>query len=476
MPARAASQLSPVLALHNIETQQRETLLGWPRLASGFALIVAGLTLTYFSTPRVGLLTQCTYSMMMQFGMILLLPKMIGWGARGLRPVMDWLFGPEGVIAVDTMARSPRRTSATVGALMIGLSFVFAVGAFIQSHKSAMNRVLDRTTNADLLITTSEQIRSRTYHFSEELARRVGSLPGVESADNMRMREMAYGPDEVVTIARDMAAWLAISPDLLDEGDSRRARELTARGEGFLISQNFALRSGVHLGDQLRLETPTGTLIRPVVGVLEYYYADKSTVFLDRELYKKFWRDDAVDYIMLNLKPEVDSAVFKKEVQHVIAGEQRAFIYTHQEYKQWVNRLTDQFFTLMYLQMIIAIFVAALGLINTVIISVAERQRELGVIRAIGGLRRQVRKMILLEAVSISLIGIIMGVLAGVLSAYFLVRTVATIIAGFNLQFHFPFATVLLMIPAVLAVALAAAWWPARRAMRLRIREAIGYE
>lgn len=476
LPARAAARLNPVLALHNIEIQQREELLGKTRLFSGFILIVAGLLLTYFSTPRVGLLIQCTYSVLMQLGMILLLPKMVQWGAIVLRPVMERLFGAEGVIAVDTISRTPRRTSATVGALMIGLSFVFAVGAFIQSHKDALNRVLDRTVNADLLITTSEQMRSRTYHFSEELAGRIGSLPGVDSADNVRVRETSYESDEIIIISRNMDIWFASSPDLLSEGDQTKARELTARGEGFLVSENFASRHNLHLGDKLSLETPTGTILFPIVGILEYYYAEKGTVFLSRDLYKKFWQDEGVDYIVLNLKPGAEGAALKKDVEREIAGEQRAFIYTHEEYKQWVNRLTDQFFTLTYLQMVIAVFVAALGIINTLVISVAERKSELGIIRAIGGLRGQVRKMVLLEAVSISLIGIAAGIAAGTLSAFFLVRTVAMVIAGFRLEFHFPFMTVFLMIPAVLSVALFAAWLPARHAMRVQIRESINYE
>src|SRR5207253_314663 len=108
---------------------------GMPRLFVGFALIILGLVLTQFSTPRVGLMIQCIYSLFIQLGMILILPKLISWGAIALRPMMDKFFGAEGVIAVDTMARSPRRTSATVGALMIGLSFVFSNGAFIQSQK-----------------------------------------------------------------------------------------------------------------------------------------------------------------------------------------------------------------------------------------------------------------------------------------------------------------------------------------------------
>ncbi|HEY3027304.1 MAG TPA: FtsX-like permease family protein [Pyrinomonadaceae bacterium] len=476
LPARAASRLNPVLALHNIETRQRETLVGRPRLALGSACILAGVLLTKFSTPRLGLLVQYTYALLFQLGMILLLPKLIAWGARILRPVMSGAFGAEGVIAVDTMKRAPRRTSATVGALMIGLSFVFSNGAFIQSQKSGLNRSLDKSVSADVLVTTSEQIRSRTYHFTEELARRVTGLPGVKGADTVRVTTLAYNGDEIALLARDMNAWFEISPGLLDEGDAQRAHDLSARGDGFIVSNNFSLRSGVRLGDQLRLETPTGPLVRPVVGLLEYYHSDKGTIFLDRELYKKFWQDDAVDYVMMNLQSGVDSQTFKQEVQRVVAGQQRTFIYTHEEYKQWVTRLIDQFFILTYLQMIVAIFVAGLGLINTLVISVAERQRELGVFRAIGGLRRQVQRMILLEAASISLIGLITGLLAGIFNAYFLTRTAAVMIAGFNLPFRFPVLLALITAPAVLTVGLLAAWWPARRATRLQVAEALACE
>ncbi len=476
LPARAASRLNPVLALHNIETQQRETGSGRVRFMIGLMLVISGVALTRFSTPRVGLMIQCLYAVAIQLGLILLLPAMIAISARVLRPVMGRLFGIEGVIGVDTMARAPRRTAATVGALMIGLSFVFANGAFIQSQKRALNRSLDRAVNTDLLVTTSEQVRSRTYHFTEEIAGRVAAVPGVKRAENLRVTAIPYGGDEVALLAHDMDAWLTRAPDVLDEGDTSTARSLTARGEGFVISRNFSTRWGVGLGDSLRLETPVGTLVRPVLGVLEYYHSEKGTIFMDREVYKEFWRDNMLDYILLTLNENVEPEAIKSQVQAAIAGEQQAFIYTHQEYKEWVTRLIDQFFTLTYLQMIVAILVAALGLINTLVISVSERRREIGVIRAIGGLRKQVRKMVLLEAVAMTMVGIAAGILSGVLNAYFLVRTAATIIAGFTLPLEFPFAMVFVAMPAVLMVALLAAWWPARRAVRLRVVEAIGYE
>jgi len=476
VPARVASRLNPIQALHNIEVQRSEGVLGWTRFAFGLLFIVVGLALTFYSPPGVGLMVHFAFSLMVQFGMILLLPKFVVWGSRVLRPMMGQLFGAEGLMAVDAAVRMPRRTSATVGSLMLGLSFVFSVGAFIHSHKAALNRMVDRSVNADLMIATSDQLRSRTYHFSEEQERRVSSLPGVTSDDGIRVTPVKQGNDELMVMARDMNAWFSHSPGLLEEGDTQTAHERSMRGEGFVISQNQSLKSGIGIGDPLRLETPGGPLTRPVVGIVEFYYVEKGTVFMDRKLYKEYWGDNSVDLILLYLERGIDRSSFKAEINRAMQGEQRAFIYTNEEYKQWSSRLTDQFFTLTYMEMLIAIFVATTGLINMLVVSVSDRQRELGILRALGGLRSQVRKIVLLEAATISLVGFGTGVIAGLFNAYFLVRTAARIIAGFSLRFQFPLTVVLATLPVVLAVALLAAWWTAQRAMRLRVVEAIGYE
>lgn len=476
LPARSAANLNPALALHNIETRQTESTAGIPRLLLGLGLVAAGLILTRFSTARVGANIQFFDSLMIQFGMLLLLPKLIETGARILRPVMDLFFGVEGVIAVQSIARSPRRTTSTVGALMIGLSFVFSNAAFIQSQKAALNRSIDKAIGADILVTSSEQLHSRTYHFAEATARRITSLPEVAAADALRVTSTEYGGEEVTILAHEMNAYFAISSDLLDSGNAENARAATSRGEGVLVSNNLAVRTNLNLGDVVTINSPGGTLKLPVVGMLEYYRSEKGTIFLDRSLYKQYWNDSDVDYIFMDLKPDADRNAFKDKIQTAIGSEQKAFVYTHEEYKQWVTRLIDQFFSLMYLQMVFAIFVAAIGLVNTMLISVAERKRELGIFRAIGGLRRQVVKMVLLEAVAISLMGLVAGTITGLFNAYFLVNTAAKVVAGFTLQLIFPFSFVLASVPFVILVALISAWFPATAAARLRVVDAVGYE
>ena len=476
LPARGAGQLDPAAALHNIETRKQEVVARVPRLVLGVVFVIAGLLLTAFTRPAVGMNIQLAYVLFIHLGMILLLPKIIEYGGKILRPFMNALFGAEGLIAVETMAKSPHRTASTVGALMVGLAFVFSSGAFIVSQKAALNHSLDKSLNCDIQVASSQQLQSSTYHFSQATTQRVASIPGVDVYDPIRVSSIDYRGDTVSILAHDMNAYFTISPDLLDSGYPQSAREITSRGEGILISNNLALRWNINLGDRMKIDTPGGSLDLPVVGTLDYFRSEKGTIFLDSSLYRKYWNDTDADYIFINLKPGVDATDFKQKVFDALSDDQNAFVYTHEEFKQWVSQLIDQFFILMYLQMVVAIFVAALGLANTMIISVDERQRELGIFRSIGGLRSQVVKLVLLEAVAISLIGLGAGAIAGIFNAYFLVNTAAKVVAGFTVHLVFPYSMVLLALPLVIVVAVAAALWPAIKAARLRVVEAIGYE
>jgi putative ABC transport system permease protein len=476
MPARAASALNPALALHNIENRQREEVLGAPRLIMGILMVAAGLGLIRFAPLRADLYFQFGYAVLIILGMIAALPKLSEVIARLLRPLMDRFFGSEGALAVDSMILAPRRTSATVGALMIGLMFVFATGAYVQSQKAVFDRWMKQSINADIFITTTEGARSKTWHFDEALSRKIAALPGVKRLENVRFSFIPYADDSVALISLEFDGWFARSNLQIEGADPQTAREKITRGEGVIVSSNFAQRYRLGVGDSVTLKTPTEPFVRPIVGVIEDYTSEKGTVFLERDLYKRYWQDAAIDIIDVNLNPGVDRAGFKTELQRAIKGEQRAFIYTQEEWRAWVLKMLDQFFAMMYMQMLVAIFTAVIGIVNALIISTAERKRELGVIRAIGGLRSQLRKMILLEAVVIGLIGLITAVIAGVCNTYFLTRTAASMIGGYTIPFEFPASIILIATPIVLVISLLAAWWPARRAVNVSVVEAIGYE
>src|SRR5262245_39605605 len=386
-PSRAASQLDPATALHNIETRQRESVLGTARVGAGVAMVLAGLALIRFAPLRADLYIQFSYAVLIILGMVAALPKLSELTARALRPLMDRLFGAEGALAVDSMIQAPRRTSATVGALMIGLMFVFDTGGYVESQKEVFDRCMKQAFTAGLVVATTERARSRTSHFADSLSGKIAALPGVKRLENVRFTFLPYADDSVALVALEFDGWFARMKLQVQGADAVIVREKMTKGEGIMVAHNFANRYGLWVGDRVRLQTPTEPFDRPIVGVVEDYTSEKGTIFMERDLYKRYWNDAAIDIINVNLAPGVERAAFKDELQRAIKGQQRAFIYTQEEWRSWVLKLLDQFFSMMYMQMLVAVFTAALGIVNALIISTAERKRELGVIRAIGGLR-----------------------------------------------------------------------------------------
>ena len=476
MPARAASYLDPILALHNIESRQQESALGWGRGILGAALLVLSVLLIQFSPSGVGMAFQFSYAALMLIGLTILLPILVHWSARAIRPAMDRAGGSEGALAVDAMIQSPRRSAATVGALMVGLMFVYSTAAYIQSYKHMVNRWTNQMLNADLDVATSTLLRSTSYHFSEDLGRRIGMLPEVKRVQNVRFAIVPYRGDTVAVSAIEMDGFLSRSFNAILGGNKKTLYDLLPSGKGVLVSRNFAARWRYRVGDRVHLDTPTGPLELPIVGMVEDYRSDKGTIFMDRALYKRYWKDDGVDFIDITLKPGQNAAVVKKEIEQLTAGSEHALVYTNVEFRNWIGSLVDKFFMLNYMQLVVAVIVAVVGIANTLIISIAERRREFGIIRAIGGYRSQIRKMVLLEAFSIAVVGVIVGAVAALFNIQFLSRTVSTVLTGYDVPFYFPWVLILESFPAVVAVSLLAGWIPARHAMQAPVIEAIGYE
>jgi putative ABC transport system permease protein len=475
-PSRAAARLNPLLALHDIEARGQESALGWGRAGLGAALVCLSSALIAWSPPRVGMTLQFGYAVLTLLGLTLLLPKLVFWSARAIRPLMDSAGGAEGALAVDAMIESPRRSAATVGALMIGLMLVFSTAAYIQSYRGVIDRWMSEMINADLFVATTAMLRSTSYHFSEDLSGKIAAIPGVKRVENVRFTSIPFQGDTAALVAYEMGAFLARASGAIEDGDVASARDLLPKGQAVLVSRNFATRWSIRAGDRVHLDTPSGFLDLPVAGIVDDYRSEKGTIFLDRALYIRYWKDDSLDFIDIDLQPGADPGAVKREIERLTAGSEHAFVYTNAEFRGWVSSLVDQFFTLNYIQLIVAALVAVVGIVNTLVISVIERRREFGIVRAVGAFRGQVRKLVLLEALAISILGVLLGALAALLVIQFMSHTVSLVLAGYTVPFQFPWKWVLLAFPAAMITSLCAGWLPARRAMRTNVIEAIGYE
>jgi putative ABC transport system permease protein len=293
---------------------------------------------------------------------------------------------------------------------------------------------------------------------------------------NVRFTFLPFRGDSVALIAMEMDGFLARASGAIEDADASRVRQLLPAGRGVLISKNLATRWGYRTGQILHLDSPSGPLDLPIMGVVEDYRSDKGSIFLDRALYKRYWNDFAVDFIDISLKGGRDADAVKSKIEAITAGEEHAVVYTNVEFRHWIDSLIDSFFLVSYLQLAVAVLIAVVGIANSLIVSVSERRRDFAIVRAVGGYRWQVGRMVLREAAVIALIGVVAGALAAAIDIQYLCHTVSIVLAGYEVPYVFPWGVVALSLPLVLLVALLTAWLPARRAMRLEVSEAIGYE
>jgi putative ABC transport system permease protein len=166
----------------------------------------------------------------------------------------------------------------------------------------------------------------------------------------------------------------------------------------------------------------------------------------------------------------------RERILEKYAGQRQVFVLTNRELKSYILKVTDQWFSLTSVQIAVAVLVAILGIVNTLTVSITDRRRELGVLKAVGGLRGQIRRTIWLEALSVAALGLVLGYALGAINLYYIIQIVHHDIAGMRLEYQFPVSTVLALVPTILGAALVAAIWPAESAVRGSLVEALEYE
>jgi putative ABC transport system permease protein len=197
---------------------------------------------------------------------------------------------------------------------------------------------------------------------------------------------------------------------------------------------------------------------------------------MDRTVFERYWHDDSVNVFRLYLQPDASVADVRRRILERYADTRQVFVLTNGELKQYILKITDQWFGLTSVQIAVAVLVAILGIVNTLTVSITDRRRELGVLQAVGALHGQMRRTIWIEALTIGVLGLTLGFALGAVNLYYILQMVHHDIGGMRLDYTFPTSVVLALVPTILAAAFIAAIWPAESAVRGSLVEALEYE
>jgi putative ABC transport system permease protein len=302
------------------------------------------------------------------------------------------------------------------------------------------------------------------------------AIPGVVEVQSVRAARIQINGSPVIFVAADVQALVHRATLPPTAGDPNTMYKLTGEGKGILASDNFALLHGYKLGDVLDIPSPRGLLHLPIVGVVLDYSDQQGSILMDRSVYQRYWNDDTVNVFRIYLAHGETEAEVKRRILEKFGSQRRLFVLTNRDVRQYVIRLTDQWFGITYVQIAVAVLVALLGIVNTLIVSITDRRRELGVLQAVGGLRNQIRGTIWLEALTIGAVGLILGLAFGAVQLYYSLRITGEDLAGMRLDYEYPYQICLVLVPVILGVAFISAIGPAESAVRGSLVEALEYE
>ena len=413
-------------------------------------------------------------------GLAFLCPLIVNTGVKWFWPWALRLPGSSWVearLASDSLRRNPLRSGITVATLVISLAAIFTIAAFVNSVRGSLLAWVDQMVTADLIVSSGARTAGpRNVPLKEDTLAGLKAVPGVKIVDLYRLIRSSYEGKPIVIesfSARDSASVRTLP---MASGDGTRALRELGEGKGVILSESFQSRFGKGANDSIELATPSGRIAFKVLGVYVDYSSDIGSVLIDRTLYKKYWRDELVDAFDLWLEAGADQQAVIQDIKQRYGEEYQLFISTHGELRNTVVNIMEQSFVVNYAVEIVAVVVAIFSVINTLLASILDRTREIGVLRAIGATQAQVRRSVVLEAGWMGVLGGMLGLLAGTIMSYHHVVYNTKVLTGWTFQFYYPYGVAVVSIVASAILCLLAGYGPSKQAAATPIVTAIGYE
>jgi putative ABC transport system permease protein len=470
LPALSAGRMPVLVALRG---EQMEAVRKRATIGSiiGAGIVVIGAVLLVVG--NAGMAT---------FGGVLILTGLVMLGAlllhpiaRGLDPVIRWLFAREGVLAEGNLERNPGRSSITMSALMIALALIVALWAVFSSIQDSYTRNLQRTLSADiLLLPPSLGVWTGVVGVTDEFVQQLAQVPGVGDITGVSYAPVLVDGTSVQMMGIDPVTYPKVSSVLFTDGDDGTYAKL-ADGRTAILSGILASSLGAKVGDTVSVQTPQGTQPYHVVGIGADFTSMKiAAMYISKQnMAGDFANPDDI-MLMANLAAEADGAAVRANIETLLKDYPQLTLYWGADFRAQTAQELEQLFSAFYFILLALAIPSVLGLINTLAINVLERTREIGVLRAIGATRGQIRRLVVAESLLLAMVGTALGLLAGVALGYALVSYIGASVYATN--YYFPFVGILLTIALGFVLALLASVLPARQAARVKIVQALQYE
>jgi putative ABC transport system permease protein len=470
-PALRATRVPPIAAVREGATLPRGRFARVAPWIASVIVLLAVAALSYgtladdlatgdrFFMLGIGVLALFIGVAMLSSRVVKPLAKLIGLPARRYG-------GTAGQLAEGNAQRNPGRTAATAAALMIGVALVTFVAVLAQGLRVSNSDAIERQIQADLIVTSKDGYTA----FPAAVGDTVQNIPNVETVSHVRQ--------DLAEIQGDGAKVTGLDGRINEVYDFRWKQGsdevLSALGEdGAVVPNNVAEDKSLAVGDKLTVRsTDDKTKGFVVRGIYEGspFYPLLATASISKVAFDELYDRPRNRFTLLDLPGDPRAA--KPTVEAALARFPDTRVQTRQGWIDKEDREIRRFLLFLYVLLALSVIISLFGMVNTLALSVFERTRELGMLRAVGMTRWQVRAMVTHESVITALIGAALGLPLGI----FLAALVTRALAQYDLQFAIPTLSLVSFAVVAIIAGLLAAILPARRAARLRVLEALQYE
>jgi putative ABC transport system permease protein len=484
LPALSASRVTPIEILRPSlgETAQRISRI--TTIVGAVMIVVAllGLFAGNFALVALG-------GLLFLVGLVLVAPALVKPFANVFSLLLAVLFAREGTgeLAQGNITRQPTRSAITASATMIGLAIIVGAGGMMYSVTGSIVGMFQKSMNSDyLLVPPSIAAWKGDVGASQSLSNKIRSVPGIGKVSTLRYAQSniptsgarGTGEVQISVLGIDPATFTEVSGMDFQKGDPQQAYAALANGERTIIINGIlaAQAGGMNVGDTVTLSTPQGQQDYRVVAIAGDVMSMKiNTAYISQANMRADFNKTEDIFYQVNLAQGANQAAVGERLKTVVSDYPQFRLVQTSQYLAEFTQQYDAIFAGMYVLLAVLSLPSLIAILNTLAIGVIERTREIGMLRAIGAERGQVRRMIIAEALLLAAIGTAFGLIAGLYLGYVFVQGLSA--SGiFKMQYTFPLVALIAATVAGLIFGVLASLFPARQASRMGIIQALRYE
>jgi len=484
-PALTSTRITPVSAIRSVPYAEEGFLSGRRlKIASASLISLSIILLAFFQLSGESPLFHTTASMfaasiLLLLGISLAMPSVLQGFLAVFRKSIAPHLGAAGRLAGLNLAKNITRNAVAAAAIFYGISVFVSSAGIIYSTKRSVMDWIDSYVRGDIIITSGHPIAttgSQNIPMPADMWKDIETVPGVLSADPFRKIYIDYHGKRILLLTIDIARRLTYSPFKIAQGTREDMARLLPNQDFIAVNEALAAQEHLKPEDTLTLPTPEGPVNFRVAVINVDYSSDSGSILMDVHTYRRYWKEYLADSFSVKIKPTANVETVRDEIARRFGNDRKLFVLPAREFKDEIRKVIDRGFAVNNAVNLITLLIACLGIVVTLLASVLERTREIGILRSIGMLRSQVSRVVVFESMLLGAIGGTLGIGAGMAIGWMSLEGFLRGDYGASMQYHVDYFSLFWALALSTLLAALAGVYPAQRAAKTNIVEALSYE